>query len=517
MMAVGSCFVDGEETEIFTLSMHETVRRYLIVEKEQKEWPRENSLVLAQVHLLHTVGAGYTQLNSLHASASGSLHQATKICRDTWALQERVSAPDPADDPDTAEWLAWIKKEEWIRTGFCIWMLDCMWAFHFQQPPHLSLDHATTMQLPCSESQWSAKILSDWKRLTACGTINTPTLLEALQNLYIDKRLPPNLGEFSCILLIHGLIHRTWEVSATVTQSLSSLEPSAQKQASRDIEPSGPVWPPSVPLFNRWRNSACDCLDILHWRANEAIGAACGMEHPTVLHLHSARVVLLGPMRHIILFSLHLIRTGKDATELFPAVSPAKAEEHRRLIQRWALRDQYKARLAAIHAGVVFWHVRLYSINGFHEPTAVAFATLLLWALSLFSTKRLSPSKTPTHQPRAPTTSVTTSSNHSSPSPDICDIILIDRPTDDELVQQFVREGNTMHANMTGVGDLFGPKGPRKVLAEGQKLLSTLRSWRGVTEYWIRVFGRLEKVTAMVDVEGGSGSGNGNGNGNAVT
>lgn len=57
-----------------------------------------------------------------------------------------------------------------------------------------------------------------------------------------------------------------------------------------------------------------------------------------------------------------------------------------------------------------------------------------------------------------------------------------------------------MHANMTGVGDLFALKGPRKVLAEGQKLLVTLRSWRGITEHWLGVLNRLEKVTAMLDV-----------------
>ncbi|ETI28105.1 hypothetical protein G647_00554 [Cladophialophora carrionii CBS 160.54] len=499
MMALGSCFVDSDETEIFTLSMHELVRRYLIVRNERKDWSPENPQTLAQVHLLHAVGAGYTQVEGLHASASSSLYQATKFCRDSWAPQEPANDPGRRHHNAFPEWIAWVKNEEVIRTGFCIWLLDCMWAFQFQQPPHLSLDHATAVQLPCPESAWSAKDVPSWNQLAASGITGTPTLLEALRNLYIDKRHLPNLGEFSRILLIHGLIHRTREVEATVTQSLSKLEPSAQKQASHDIEPRSPVWPPSVPLFNRWRNSACDCLDILHWRANETIGAACGMEHPTVLHLHLARVILLAPMRDIILFSHHLIRSSKDAIRLFPCVSSAEAEEHCRLIQRWALQDQYKARLAAIHAGVLFWHVRLYSVNGFYEPTAVAFAALLLWALGAFSTKKPVQSGKP--GPRARSGGTSFPSEPSSPSPDVCDIILIDRPTDDELVQQFVRQGDYMHANLTGVGDLFGPKGPRKVLAEGQKLLSTLRGWRGLTGYWIGVLSRLEKATAKFGVD----------------
>lgn len=494
MMALGSCFIDGDDTEIFILSMHEFVRRYLILKEERNLGPPENSLKLAQMQLLHAIGAGYTQVEPLHISASRSLAQATEFCREAWAMKAGLGAAEQSHQPD---WNAWAEQEESIRTGFCIWLLDCMWSFQFQQPPHLNLDHAADMPLPCPERLWSAKDVHEWRNLSAPSVARTPTLLEGLQNLYIDKRLVSKVGEFSRIVLIHGLFHRTWEVKATVTQRLSIFEPSAQKQASSDIEPRGQVWPPSVPLFNKWRNSACDCLDILHWSANETIGAASGMEHPTVLHLHLARIILLAPMRDIIMFSHHLIRSSKDATRMYPSVSSAQAEEHRRLIQRWALQDQYKARLAAIHAGVVFWHVRLYSINGFYEPMAVAFAALVLWSLGAFSTKK---STVTSKARRVPGTS-SSLSEPASPSADVCDIILIDRPTDDELVQQFVRQGDNMHANLTGVGDLFGPKGPRKVLAEGQKLLGTLRSWRGVTEYWIRVLGHLEKVTAMVGVD----------------
>jgi len=495
MMALGSYFIDEDDAEMFTLSLHEFVRRYLLLRTEQTFWHPEHPQTLAQIHLLHAIGAGYTLWGPLRVSASRSLFAATNFCRDNWSHQRIDESPSMARDSSTSEWTAWIRKEESTRTRFCIWLLDCMWAFQFRQHPHLTLDDATAMCLPCPERMWSAKDVSEWTRLSASGYGTTATFVEALRNLYIDKRLLPNLGEFSRILLIHGLFHRTWEVRKTVTQSLSSLEPSTHKQASSEIQPKLPVWPPSVPLYNRWRNSACDCLDILHWSANATIGSASGMEHPTVLHLHFARIILLAPMDDIVLFSHYLIRSSKDSVRLLQPVSAAEAEEHRRLIQRWALQDQYKARLAAIHAGTVFWHVRLYAINGFYEPTAVACAALLLWALSAFSAKR----KNGSHSQGLRRERV--SSSEGSPPPDVCDIILIDRPTDDELVQQFVRQGDNMHANITGVGDLFGPKGPRKVLAEGQKLLATLRSWRGITEHWIGVLNRLEKVTAMLGVD----------------
>lgn len=484
MMALGSCYLDDEGMHVFTISMHEFVRRYLILAEEQHLLFRETAQVVAQIHLLHAVGAGHTQYEPLLTSATRSLSSATSFCRNEWLRQTRVAEPDSRVDDSRGRWMSWLQKETSIRTGFCIWMLDCMWACEFQQSPHMRLEDATLMELPSTERAWSAPTAAEWT-LQITGILNPPTLLEALQHLYVDKRLLPHLGEFSRILLVHGLYHRTWQVRTTVTQSLANFEPSAQKQASSEIRSKQPVWPPSVPLFNRWRNSACDCLDILHWSANATIGAASGMEHPTVLHLHLSRIVLLAPMQDIVQFAHYLIRSSKTFGPLSPTIpSAAESDENRRAIQRWAVQDEFKARLSAIHAGVVFWHVRLYSINAFYEPTTVAHAALLLWALSAFS-----PKKPPI--PTSPT---------GSPSADVCDIILIDRPTDDELVQQFVRQGDAMHANMTGVGDLFGIRGPRKVLAEGQKLLGTLRSWRGVTEHWLSVLARLEKVTASLGI-----------------
>ncbi|OAP56871.1 hypothetical protein AYL99_08983 [Fonsecaea erecta] len=487
MMAVGSCFLEGEHSEGFARSLLEFLRRFLIFAEEDDSWRPTSPETLAQTQLLYAVGAKYTFHDPLGASTSRSLRAATQYCRDRWLRQEYAHYPEQ-DDSVPLQWKTWSRKEESIRTGFCIWLIDCMWAYQFQQESNLRLDDASGVILPCPDGQWTAD-MAEWTRLrTAALHSRTPTLLEALQNLYVDKRLLPGLGEFSQILLINGLFHRTWEVQGVVTQSLSHFEPSAQKQASDNLQPKVPIWPPAIPLFSRWRNSACDCLDILHWSANATIGAASGMEHPTVLHLHLARVVLLAPLTDIVLYSYYLIRSSGELARFFPYVSSTEAEEHRQSIQRWAIQDQYKARLAAIHAGVVFWHVRLYSINGFYESTAVALAALLFWALSAFSPKKPKSRRVGdeggTPSPGSP---------HSS---DMCDIILIDRPTDDELVQQFVRQGNVMRANMTGVGDIFGPKGPRRVLAEGQKLLLTLASWRGITNYWLRVLSRLEKVTA---------------------
>lgn len=285
--------------------------------------------------------------------------------------------------------------------------------------------------------------------------------------------MPSTLGEFSRIILIHGIFRRTWEVESYVSQPLSQWEPTAQKQSSSELLDQSTIWPPSITLFTKWRNSACDCLDILHWSANAAIGNASGIEHPTVLHLHLARVVLLTPYSSIVAI----------AKTLGSEIYSGQTARHRNTILKWTTRDQYKARLAMIHAGVLFWHVRRYSVNGFYEPSSVALATLALWAFSAFS---------PFHDRRLHPAQLDTPVSGGEGSAK-CNIILLDRPTDDELVQDFVRRGHSMHAHVTGVGDLYGKGAPVRVLQEGGKLLGTLGCW-GLKEEWMRTLKRLEEV-----------------------
>lgn len=266
------------------------------------------------------------------------------------------------------------------------------------------------------------------------------------------------MGEFSRILLIHALFRRTWEVENYFQQPLTLWNPTAERQDIKKLEASVPIWLPGISTYSKWRNSACDCLDILHWHANSVIGAASGMEHTTVLHLHLARVILLTPFRRIVNLAIYIAGETTSRTE-------ADIMSDRQHIQRWATEDQYKARLAMIHAGVVFWHVRRYSADGFYEPSSVLLATLALWAYGTF----------------APHTSGLTQDGDSPPSDLDAEsyptAMQLDRPADDELVQLFVKRGAFMQANITGVGDLCSARGPGRVLLEGRKVLVRLRCW----------------------------------------
>lgn len=261
-------------------------------------------------------------------------------------------------------------------------------------------------------------------------------------------------------------------------QPLTLWTPTAEKQDISTIERSTPVWLPGIPTYAKWRNSACDCLDILHWHANSVIGAASGMEHPTVLHLHLARVILLTPFRQILQLAQLM------ASELQPN-NELDATSLRKHIQRWVTEDQHKARLAMIHAGVLFWHVRRYSADGFYEPSSVLLATLALWAYGSFA---------------QPTSGFSALRDGESPQAEDDDVealfptsMQLDRPADDELVQLFVKRGASMRANITGVGNLCSSKGPVRVLVEGRNLLAGLKTW-GYSRQAIRTLSALIEV-----------------------
>jgi hypothetical protein len=305
--------------------------------------------------------------------------------------------------------------------------------------------------------------------------LESPSLHEVVQILYVEKRLQSSMGEFSRILCIHALFRRTWEVEVYFKQPLTLWSPAAEKQDITSKETSSPIWLPGIQTYSRWRNSACDCLDILHWHANSVIGAASGMEHPTVLHLHLARVILLTPFRQI-------VQLARSMTEENEPKNDLEIAEVRRHVWRWATEDQYKARLAMIHAGVLFWHVRRYSTDGFYEPSSVFLGTLALWAYGTFAQN--------TSGPTSDGQSPQIDEDADSPFPTS---MSLDRPADDELVQLFVKRGGLMRANITGVGNLCSAKGPGRVLVEGRKLLVGLKCW-GYSRRAVRTLALLADV-----------------------
>lgn len=298
--------------------------------------------------------------------------------------------------------------------------------------------------------------------------------------LYIEKKLVPSTSEFGKLLLIYGVIRKTKEVCQQSQSQLTAWSPSAKPQSRNDVLQKDETWPPSSKLLSQWRNSACDCLDIIHWSANSKAVAAWGWEHATIFHLHLARLLILTPLAHI-----QTLATSWQAHGIGNESDSGRNSKARELVLRWVVQDQYKARLSVVHAGCLLWHVRRYSTLAFLEPYAIHVATLVLWAystaLQVYSNREavLEPaSSVPTDMSTGsqitnqfPPIDESATANQIDPDA-LTTVVHLDRPLDDELVQLYIRWGGKMTAHLARVGDVSGTTAPRKILEEGHRLLS---------------------------------------------
>lgn len=481
MAVLGCRFLDLEDMESFTLSMLEFLRRAVayVIEKSDGSDP---SMEIAQAQLLLCVGLAYSGDEALLNKARNIHRDMVRFCFDAWRRARRdFIKPDRVDVDSTVHaWHEWKDGETRRRTGYAIWMLDCMLAYHHQWRPQLTLEDAC-LPLPCPEILWESTTALQWRQVLEYSA-PSPSLVVAIETIYIEKKLQSTMGEFSRILIIHGLFHRLWEVRTYLEQPLTYWIPSAKRQSAEALIPKS-IWLPEIPAYAKWRNSTCDSLDILHWSANSVIGAASGMEHPTVAHLHLSRIILLTPINDIRNFATGLMnqQNRRQSIEL---------EGLRRTVRRWATEDEHKARLAMIHAGVVFWHVRRYSANAFYEPHAVFLASLALWAYATFCGSSASDPHT---RGEGTVTALPQSPEYAEDETSLPTSINLDRPADDELVQTFIRRGRKMLAMMSGVGDVCGAEGPSRVLGEGVKLLGTLGNWE-CSRWGMEMLRRLRAV-----------------------
>lgn len=466
MSAIGSQYMDTEYTEL-AVALHEFLRRAL--RQRGALFSTGNltkiSLAWAQSKLLNYIGIAYCGSRRLEGHRASILDDLVSEYKSLYRsqqiiLQSEIVFQDRQD---------WILMESTRRLYHSIWMLEVMSRHHFGTQATLLLDFASTA-LPCKEAIWQSEANQ------TLVTIKPHTLEKALRVLYVEKRLLRDVGDFARILVIHGLYCQTWDVARSLNRPLLRWTPSAEKGNAESQEFTGPPWLPSISLYNHWRNATCDSLDVLHWIANSDI-AKTGTENTTVLHLHFSRIALLAPYEVIRKLAELVVLEDWDA-HVF--------RERCQDIRRWITDDQYKARLALVHCGVFFWHVRRYSTDAFYEPVKVFLVTLVVWAYG-----SLCPLQQRVSTHRRP-------NDDQDWSSDLDDVssIRLDRPTDDELVQIFIKRGRSMNATIMGVGNITAPQGPVRMLREGCKLLETLGRWP-IRYRYLQILTRLTSVCSQ--------------------
>ncbi|KAF4345684.1 transcription factor ZMS1 [Fusarium beomiforme] len=464
---------------------------------------------------LHTIQAAILNLIS-------RLHSGQRLPTDyalyqrLWLIEEcrlmALLSPSPpltgntsSQDSDIAL-TAWIRAQSELRTGMMIWVLDSIVAYEFHCHQILQL-HEIRTALPCQEAIWNHPTLEQIYSREAYQV----TVLEALHLLYMEKRQPPNLTEFGNIVLIYAICKRTKEATYQYETALSRWTPVAHVEPRTESVSVAETWPPSLQIVTRWRNSACDAFDILHWKANGKAANAGGSEHPTILHLHLSRLYILTPTKQFQKVAAAAIMWRSHSG----IQNNVEYSEACNQIHRWANIDQYKARLSIVHAGALLWHVRRYSSNGFIEPHAVYLATLSIWAYSVFHTPRNESQQLRGGTQRSVPADGNESREHGAnnelggeeePDPTF---IHLDRPCDDEMVQVYIRLGHKMAGYMQRVGNICSSDAPPKILKEGIRMLSNAKAknkaW-GIEDSFVKSLTSLLHGTTAQENERASGT-----------
>ena len=342
------------------------------------------------------------------------------------------------------------------------------------------------------------------------------TVAHATGSLWSHLATPAGTTQFSTVIMIYVLLRRKWDASQYLDESIMSAPPISEAPLHARAQYLG-----AVPEYTKWRNYVCDCLDVLHWDALSLSARAGGRESPVSLHLHLSRLVILVPVRELLEYSFIHIRAGVSSNLLPHNVyQPPRPGQHwRRTLLTWAHQDRYKARLAVVHAGALFWHVRRYASCSFMEPFGVFLAALVLWAFGSASgtvdleRQHFGPAAAQTQnaEQHAPTpapsradvnllvsaspasvlqhddhyrtgseaspaalsssSSVQRTSLPSTQRRRMPNVVHLDRPLDDELVQHFIRSGDGMRLCLEGVDDLCCGEGPFQVLREAIGIL----------------------------------------------
>lgn len=378
--------------------------------------------------------------------------------------------------------------------------------------PFLTLQ-MLNLSVPCAEELWAAKCWQIWHegcKKTIDQTISSETFVREEQerppfqstilNLYQNLSLIHTPASLSGSVLIYALIQRTQEIANYFDDPLgispgpdALLRPMSNSMAKRYL--------PAIPSFTKWRNGACDYLDVLHWESLAHSSRERGFEGPIFLKLHLARLLLLAPVRELLALTDHLTKHDAADRWLPHHLQPCRMSLPvcQETLHTWVTKDKFKARLAALHSGAAFWHIRRYATDTFVQPFTVFLATLILcnFGRLAYSTAVAAPMSegelfrdgemsterslntassvggTSSQSPASLTASATSPSVY-SPCERIPRCLNIDRPVDDEFVQHFVRNGeSSVKLSAEGVDDICSPSGARQILLEGAHLLRT--------------------------------------------
>lgn len=148
--------------------------------------------------------------------------------------------------------------------------------------------------MPCPEPYWK-DVEANWSKICESGEskpiesyglcsltsiAETTSLREATAKLYSEKKIAENIDELGRTLIIYAIYHKTWEVKNYHAGILSGWTPTAGTGDAQSVSTDTQNWTISIPIVSRWRNIACDVLDILQYVLEPLFGVISDYSRP---------------------------------------------------------------------------------------------------------------------------------------------------------------------------------------------------------------------------------------------
>lgn len=372
--AIGSQYTDTDEFSRCVIPLHEFLRRGLAVELADADSsaltiPVLQALILSQVGMLY-YGSGL-MLRRARVRSSTLTHalNALSLLSPTHPVNDLACGREGSRE---IYWKRWLENETWRRLGYFIWVGltgESVYtiAANLSKSSSMRCRNITFNGGPCcllvmhsriSRTMGYGNVETTTSGLQRLGKLTVsylsaqagrsdiaddagnPSLVSAVHQIFVDKQVKLDLGEFGRILLLHGVYREISQAKEYLGRTLANWIPSVQQTAGKrsargDLSTNSP--PSSQTTFSNWRNAALDCVDVLHWAANGTIAQLAGAEHPTVLHLHFSRVVLLTPYDKIVALARSIASSSQNAPGTSSQEETLNAE---RQIINWAQRDE---------------------------------------------------------------------------------------------------------------------------------------------------------------------------------
>ncbi|EME43068.1 hypothetical protein DOTSEDRAFT_80593 [Dothistroma septosporum NZE10] len=291
---------------------------------------------------------------------------------DCQATQPEQSTFTTEGDIESA-WRSWARLEEMKRLAQLCFMWDVQHAVLFSQSLCMSAFELRST-LPCDQNIWEAASAAQWQK-TLESQLGQPQLLLTVLKAYLTPRTAarrPHLNAFSRVVVLHGLMSISWDMTRRDQTSLGVIGGSTINSSWRDrMTKAYRAWSTDFDAYCAMARSGTenqryrDSLDTFFTAYNGLY--------------HAAQLILLAEVLDLQIYAGARHILGRPVTK----IDYSRSQKN---VKQWANVDKDDAALASWHAAHIMKSVtddrkdQISTAEIFHQPWILYLATLTIWS-----------------------------------------------------------------------------------------------------------------------------------------